>query len=206
MTSAQHFELLVEEPSMEAFLKALLPRLLPQDRTFQVHSFQGKPDLLGKLGARLRAYSAWLPANYRIVVVVDRDQEDCRLLKQRLEEISANAGLRSRTATDDERWQVVNRIAIEELEAWYFGDWQAVREVYSRVSANVPNRQGFRGPDAIAGGTWEAFERVLQRHRYFSTGLRKIEAARKLGAEIDHTRSTSRSFSVFCQAIVGATA
>ncbi len=32
-------------------------------------------------------------------------------------------------------------------------------------------------PDAIPGGTWEAFERVLQRSGYFQTGLRKLEAA-----------------------------
>lgn len=44
---ATHFELLVEEPSMEAFLRALLPRLLPQGRTFEVHAFQGKGDLMG---------------------------------------------------------------------------------------------------------------------------------------------------------------
>mgnify|MGYP003537495447 CR=1 FL=1 len=30
---AVHLELLVEEPSMEAFLRALLPRLLPQPMT-----------------------------------------------------------------------------------------------------------------------------------------------------------------------------
>ncbi len=54
--AATHLVLLVEEPSMEAFLRALLPRLLPQDRTFEVHPSQGKRDLLGKLEARLRGY------------------------------------------------------------------------------------------------------------------------------------------------------
>lgn len=201
-----HFELLVEEPSMEAFLNRLLPRLLPQSRSFQVYPFQGKQDLLGKLQNRLRGYAAWLPENYRIVVVVDRDEEDCHRLKERLEAICADAGLRSRTATGDDRWQVVNRIAIEELEAWYFGDWEAVREVYSRVPATTPNRQGFRDPDAIAGGTWEAFERILQRHRYFETGLRKVEAARALGQVIDPERSSSHSFSLFCETLVGVTA
>lgn len=51
---ASHLELLVEEPSMEAFLRALLPRLLPQGRTFEVHAFQGKGDLMDKLETRLR--------------------------------------------------------------------------------------------------------------------------------------------------------
>jgi hypothetical protein len=53
--TATHLELLVEEPSMEAFLRVLLPRLLPNDRTFEVHPFQGKTDLLGKLQGRLQA-------------------------------------------------------------------------------------------------------------------------------------------------------
>lgn len=206
MTESNHFELLVEEPSMEAFLKALLPRLLPQDRTFQVHPFQGKQDLLCKLQARLRGYAAWLPDDYRIVVVVDRDDEDCHELKQRLEDAVSASGLSSRTSANDGRWHVVSRIAIEELEAWYFGDWFAVREIYPRVPETIPNKQGFRDPDAIAGGTWEAFERVLQRHRYFESGLRKVEAARAMGQVIDPERSTSSSFSLFCETLVGAMA
>ncbi len=59
--TASHLELLVEDPSMEAFLRALLPRLLPEGRTFEVHAFRGKADLLGKLEQRLRAYARWLP-------------------------------------------------------------------------------------------------------------------------------------------------
>lgn len=112
---------------MEAFLRALLPRLLPKDRTFEVHPFQGKDDLLGKLEARLRGYAAWLPEDWRIVVVVDRDDDDCRDLKQRLEVIAQRAGLRSRSRAGGLPWQLVNRIAVEEMEAWYFADWEAVR-------------------------------------------------------------------------------
>ncbi len=198
---AVHLECLVEEPSMEAFLRALLPRVLPQDCTFEVYPFQGKDDLLGNLEARLKAYASWLPEDWRIVVVVDRDNDDCRALKQSLETIARRAGLRTRTRGGRARWQVVNRIAIEELEAWYFGNWDAVRAVYPGVSEHVPQQRGFRDPDAIAGGTWEAFERVMNRHGYFTGGLRKIEAARAIGGQIDVARSTSRSFRVFCDAI-----
>jgi hypothetical protein len=198
---ASHLELLVEEPSMESFLRVLLPRLLPQDRTFEVHPFQGKHDLLGKLDGRLRGYAAWLPDDWRVVVVVDRDDDDCRALKQQLESAAFRAGLRTRTRSYNAQWQLVNRIAIEELEAWYFGDWEAVRAEYPRVHAGIPGRQPFRNSDAIAGGTWEAFERVMKTYGYFKGGLAKIEAARSIGAHVDPLRSRSDSFRVFCNAI-----
>lgn len=202
--TANHFELLVEEPSMDAFLRALLPRLLPQNRTFEVHAFRGKTDLLRKLGARLRGYASWLPDDWRIVVVVDRDDDDCVELKQHMEEVAIRAGLRTRHSAAGMHWQLVNRIAIEELEAWYFGDWQAVREAYPRVKPGILNRRGFRDPDAIAGGTWEAFERVMQRHGYFAGGLGKIEAARVIGTCLDPVRSCSRSFALFHDALIEA--
>jgi hypothetical protein len=197
-----HLVLLVEEPSMEAFLRGLLPRLLPQDRTFEVHPFQGKRDLLGKLEVRLRGYAVWLPADWRIVVVVDRDDDDCRVLKRQLETTARRAGLRTRSRSDNGQWQLVNRIAVEELEAWFFGDWEAVRSAYPRVASTVPNRHGFRDPDAIAGGTWEAFERVMQKHGYFKGGLAKIEAARVIGAYVEPARSRSCSFKALCSAII----
>ncbi len=190
---------------MEAFLRALLPRLLPRNRTFEVHAFQGKGDLLGKLADRLRGYARWLPDDWRIVVVVDRDDDDCLQLKQRLEDIARRTGLRTRSA-GSAPWQLVNRIAIEELEAWYFGDWEGVRSAYPRMPSSVPNQRKYRDPDGIAGGTWEAFERVMQRHGYFQQGLRKIEAARVLGGVIDAQRSRSPSFHHFRQAILEAVA
>lgn len=202
--SAVHLEVLVEEPSMEAFLGALLPRLLPADRTFALHPFQGKADLLGKLQARLRAYASWLPDDWRIVVVVDRDDDDCTALKAQLEGTAKRARLRTRSGIGKRRWQLVNRIAVEELEAWYFGDWSAVCAAYPRVSQRVANQAGYRNPDAIAGGTWEAFERVLQRCGYFRGGLRKIEAARTLGAVLDSQRSRSVSFCHFRNAVLEA--
>lgn len=203
---AVHLELLVEEPSMEAFLRALLPRLLPQHHTFDIHAFQGKADLFGKLQARLRAYAQWLPDDWRIMVVVDRDDDDCLALKQEMEAEAREAGLRTRTQAEGGSWQLVNRIAIEELEAWYFGDWQAVRIAYPRVSANVRNQRGYRHADEIAGGTWEAFERVLKRYGYFRQGLRKIETARTLGAVVDAERSDSPSFLCLHRALMEAVA
>ena len=95
---------------------------------------------------------------------------------------------------------------IEELEAWYFGDWQAVRAAYPRVSETIPNKAPYRVPDAIAGGTWEAFERILKRHGYFTTGLRKVETARAIAPHIDPKRSCSQSFGLFADTIAEAAA
>jgi hypothetical protein len=41
---------------------------------------------------------------------------------------------------------------------------------------------------------------------YFKGGLLKIEAARAIGANIDHARSSSRSFRAFSDAIIEACA
>ncbi len=201
---AHHLELLVEEPSMEAFLHVLLPRLLPEGRTFSVHAFQGKPDLLRKLESRLRGYAKWIPCGYRLVVLVDRDDEDCHALKSRLESAASSASLLTRSKAKADNWQAVNRVVVEELEAWFFGDWEAVRGAYPKVYPHIATNRRYRDPDAIRGGTWEAFERILQRSGYFKTGLRKVEAARAIAARIDTKRNRSRSFAHFYNAIAEA--
>lgn len=202
--AAKHLELLVEEPSMEAFLRGLLPQLLPTDKTFEVHASQGKSDLLKKLEPRLRGYAQWLPSDWRLFIVVDRDNEDCRELKTRLEAAAEIANLTTPCRAGAVPWQLVNRIAIEELESWYFGDWDAVRTEYPRVPANLPQKHGFRDPDAIAGGTWEAFERVMQHHGLFRAGLAKIEAARSIAAHMVPERNKSASFRTFYSALLAA--
>jgi hypothetical protein len=200
---AHHLEILVEEPSMESFLRELLPRVLPDTVTFRIYPSQGKQDLLRHLGARLRGYASFLPPNHRIVVVVDRDGDDCRELKQQMERAAADAGMKTRSR-GEASWRVVNRIAVEELEAWYFGDWDAVIECYPAVAKTVPKKAPYRDPDDIQGGTWEAFERIVQRAGYFEAGMSKMEIARTLGRVVTPDRSTSRSFTVFCEAMAEA--
>ena len=80
----------------------------------------------------------------------------------------------------------------------------AVRAAFPRVPATVPRKAGFRDPDAIAGGTWEAMERLLQRAGYFKGGLRKIELARCVAQHMAPDVNTSRSFQAFAGAISAA--
>ena len=191
---------------METFLQQMLPPVLPEDCTFTVHSFQDKQRLLANLEKRLRGYSRWLPPSSRIIVLIDRDNSDCYTLKRTLESAAANANLRSRSAAGANDWQVATRVVIEELEAWYFGDWEAVTAAYPRVSITIPHKARYRNPDAIMGGTWEAFERVMKRSGYFRQGLRKVEAARAIAKFSNPQRNTSHSFSVFRDAVTEATA
>lgn len=186
--SVEHLEVLVEEQSMEEVLRLVLPKMIG-DLSFEIRTYPGKQTLLSKLGPLLRGYAAWIPESYRILIVVDRDNEDCTALKARLEQEATQAGLATRSTARGKKITVINRIAVEELEAWYFGDWAAVERAYPRA-----RRERFRDPDAIAGGTWEAFERTLQAAGYFKTGLRKIEAARAIGQHMAPDRNRSRSF------------
>lgn len=186
---------------MEIALEALLPKLVRPDIAINIRQFQCKDELLKLLPARLKAYAQFLPANAVVLVVVDRDDDDCRLLKQRLERAARDAGLTTRSNPGQAGFQVINRIAIEELESWFFGDWPALCTAYPKLSVSVPQRAGLRDPDAIKGGTWEALERELKRKGYFRTGLRKLELARTVSPLMDPARNRSASFSSLRQAL-----
>lgn len=192
-----HIEFFLEEPSAEAFLQGFLPKLLPADTTWNPIVFQGKTDLLNNLTARLKAYRAWMPVDWRIVVLIDEDRQDCATLKRRLEKAAHDAGFPTKSNPKAGRLVVLNRIAIEELEAWFFGDVPALAAAYPGVSVHLATRAGFRNSDAILGGTWEALERELQRAGYFGGGLAKIEVARQMALHMNPARNTSASFQHF---------
>jgi Domain of unknown function (DUF4276) len=194
----------VEEYSMEKALEYLLPPIIG-DVNLQIIRFQCKDDLLKSAPAQLKGYASWLPKNWRIIVLVDRDDDDFHALKSRLEGIARSAGLLTKTSpARSGDFQVVTRIAIEELESWFFGDWTAVQEAYPKVPSTIPQKAGFRDPDAIAGGTWEAMERVLKKAGYFPTGLRKAELSQAVASRMDPSRNRSRSFQTFINGVAAA--
>ena len=196
-----HVEFFLEEPSAEAFLQGMAHKLLPADDTWSFIVFQGKHDLLTNLQPRLKGYRRWISDDYRIVVLVDEDREDCRQLKSQLEAAATAAGLPTKTSPKKGLFVVLNRIAIEELEAWFFGDIAALANAYPGVSPTLGAKARYRYPDSIAGGTWEALQRVLQKAGYFGGGLPKIEVARTLAKHMDPARNTSPSFRQFVQGL-----
>jgi hypothetical protein len=196
-----HLELFLEEPSAEAFLRDFLHQLLPAGTTWKLIVFQGKSDLLAQLERRLKGYRSWIPATWRIVVLIDEDRADCLALKKRMEDAAAAAGFMTKTAARGGPFVVLNRIAVEELEAWFLGDPEALAQAYPRVPRTLGAQARYRDPDALAGGTWEALERVLQRAGYYSTGIAKIELARNMARHMNPARNTSTSFRCFVRGL-----
>jgi hypothetical protein len=184
-----HIEFLVEEPSAEAALRNLVPKICGDGISFNIHAYRSKSDLLGKLPKRLKGYRNFLPPDWRIVVLIDEEN---------LDNVAKEAGLVAKSvARDGSSFQVLNRIAIEELEAWFFGDIEAIHQAYERIPLNLGTKSAYRDPDAIKGGTWEAMERELQRASYFKGGLAKIKAARAISANMVPSRNRSQSFQAF---------
>lgn len=196
-----HIEFLVEEPSAEAALRNLVPKIVPGvDTQFRV--FQGKKDLLSKLPKLLKGYK-WIPADWCIVVLVDEDRQDCQELKRRLERAAIDARLVTKTnAENSSTFQVLNRISIEELEAWFFGDVEALHRAHPKIPSSLGTRSKYHDPDAIQGGTWEALERELQRKGYFLGGLAKIEAAKAISAHMNPDQNRSKSFQIFRDGLI----
>jgi Domain of unknown function (DUF4276) len=191
----------VEEPSVERALTHLLPKIVDED--VEYFPFSGKPDLLRKLPDRLRGYAKWAPAaGIRIVVLVDRDDDDCHQLKARLENIASEAGLTTLTASPSGHGvMLLNRIVVEELESWLLGDVDALRRAYPKLPVGLAAQARFRDPENVPGGCWEALEGVLQEHGYHSRGLRKIQLADDVAPHMSTETNRARSFAAFCDGV-----
>ncbi len=196
-------EILVEEPSMEEALRHILPKVIHGRAKYKVINFGSKWSLLKRLPQRLAAYQQQMQTGdeLRLVILLDRDADDCQVLKVKLEQMARNAGLFTKTRPDpDGRFQVLIRLAIEELEAWYIGDPIAIRKAF-RGLPDISSNGIFRNPDNIAGGTWEALHRFLKKHGIFRNSFPKIEAARRIAPHLDCNRNRSRSFVSFCSGV-----
>lgn len=191
---------------MEAFLQESLPRMLAPEIPVKIIDHQSKRQLLSELPKRLRGYVHYEPQyRPRSLVLVDRDSDDCVLLKQVLEDAATDAGLATKSKPSCEGlFDVANRIVIEELEAWYFGDVQALSTAFPGVPITLSSKAAYRSPDAIVGGTHESLLRVLQKAGHYKGlgSLPKIETARRIGCLVDPLANTSPSFSHFRVALI----
>ena len=194
-------EVLLEEPSAEEALRHLLPKIINGRARLKLINMRNKSRLLQELPSRLRGYTMRIHAgeDLRIMVLVDRDDDDCRNLKATLERVTREAGLSTKSSSQENgKFHVVNRLAIEELEAWFIGDIDALKQAFSSLrGVNFP--ASFQNPDN--GGTWERLHRFLRTNGIYRSSYPKIEAARKISLYMQFAHNRSKSFQHFCHGI-----
>lgn len=192
----------VEEPSMEAALNVLIPRISNNTIQHNIINYSSKQSLIKKLPNRMRALRHFIQHNMKYVVVVDQDDNDCIQLKQDVTNIIKGVGLVAKEQTNTiNDAQVFVRIPVEELEAWFLGDFVALNTVFPRIPITAGTRTKFRDPDNVTGGTWEALQRLLQQYGYYAGGLPKIEVANRISPHLSLTASRSTSFRVFVKLV-----
>jgi predicted Fe-S protein YdhL (DUF1289 family) len=195
-------EFLVEEQSAEETLKHLLPRLIGERAQWKLINLGSKHKLLRVLPQRLAAYRQRIEhgEKLRVVVLVDRDSDDCTALKRQLEDMARQATLATKSAPAvDGRFLVLNRIVIEELESWFIGDAAALRQAFTSLPKLDEKKGIFRNPDN--GGSWEALHRFLKKHGIYKSSYPKIDAARRIAPKLDLQANRSRSFRVFVDGV-----
>jgi len=194
-------EILVEEPSMEAALREIMPKILRGRASWKPINMGSKGKLLKALPKRLRAYRTRINQgeDLKVIVLVDRDSDGCEQLKNQLETIARKAGLTTKTAANGHAdFQVVNRIAIEELESWFIGDVDALKAAFTSLRG-ITFPRSFSNPDN--GGTWERLHRFLKCHGIYRKSYPKIEAARKIAKHMKPGCNRSRSFQHFLEGV-----
>jgi hypothetical protein len=156
-----HFEILVEDQSGKKALEVLVPKLIGNAHTFVVHPYKGigrvptnmrdprdasKRILMDNLPKLLKGYGrtqAGRRTFSEVVILVCDLDEKC--LREFLVELN---GVLNRC---DPKPETRFCIAIEESEAWFLGDVEAVKEAYPRASDEVFSSYI---NDSICG-TWE---------------------------------------------------
>lgn len=172
-------EILVEEPSMEAFLRGILPTILPEgialDENCFIRAHEGKSHLQKEIPKKVKAYQHF-NTPVKVIVIQDQDSNDCKALKQKLSQmVSENSPL-----------PYLVRIACRELEAWYLGDMDAISKVYPSFKAEkFRNVAKFRDPDAC-----NAADELCK----IIPNFQKSTAAREMPSHMDFSQNRSTSF------------
>jgi hypothetical protein len=165
---------------MKEVLEVLLPKILPENmKKPLVIPHRGKSDLAASISTKLRAWN--IPGD-RFVIVHDQDSNDCKQLKEELLTLCANK-------QDD----VLVRIACRELEAWYFGDLQAVSRAYGKDFTKLAGKRKYRAPDKM-GNPKEEIRKLLPAHQ-------QISGARLIAQHMRVEQNTSPSFNTFVSGV-----
>ncbi len=207
-----HFEILVEDHSGKKALDMLVPKIVGNTHTFRVHPYKGigriprhmkdtgdasRRILLENLPKLLRGYGKTFnsyPANYPAVVILvcDLDNKCLKKFRQELFDV-----LNQCTPKPETRFC----IAIEEGEAWFLGDLNAVCNAYPHAKNNVLNTYV---NDSICG-TWEKLadavykggSLALHAKGWQAIGAEKLRWAEKIPLHMRILKNASPSFCYF---------
>ncbi|PJJ54471.1 DUF4276 family protein [Hymenobacter chitinivorans] len=190
---------LLEEESAEDALRQLIPRLLPAHYVPRFRSLGGWQGLVDNLPTLLRAYGKRMTEpgqqDLRIVVLLDADGVAERRFKL-LEDAAKSAGLLTLgQAKEGQLFHVFNALAVQELEAWFLGDRQAITDAYPKVKTHH-----FKGIDREPESSPKPNDvlwGVLKAAGLYTTGKRKREWAETIAAKMDPGRNQSASFQYF---------
>jgi hypothetical protein len=147
--------------------------------------------LLDQLPRLLRGYGK-TPGIDAVVVVLDTDKRDC---------VAFLAELKAAADACNPVPDTLFRLAIEEIEAWYFGDQTALLAAYPRAKMDVLKKYV---QDSTCG-TWELLADAVQaggsaaikKAGWPLPGQIKHEWAKKIGPLMDPGRNISPSFEKF---------
>ena len=173
---------LLEEPSMQALLEGLLPRLFP-NLSFLCVPHAGKTDLERSIRDTLRN---WKVPGDRFVILRDNDEADCIAVKERIRQL----------CHDGRREDTLIRIVCQELESWYLGDPDAMAAAFNDDElSNIRNRPRYRHPDDIT--------KPSNHVERFVGGYGKIAGARRMATKMSREGNRSHSFGIFVSGIEG---
>jgi hypothetical protein len=167
----------LEELSARAMLEALMPRMINPKIAPEIEylTFKGKQHLHKNL---LNKMSSWHKPNSFFIVLQDQDSNDCKTLKQALNQLCKQSG-KSYTI----------RIACHELESYFLGDLAAVAKAFKMPSLEKQQTKSkYRNPDAL-GNASEELEKITQKQYRKVAGARAI--AQHLNLAPEHNTSTS---------------
>ncbi|MBF0295967.1 MAG: DUF4276 family protein [Magnetococcales bacterium] len=204
-----HFEILVEGQCDLTTLSILLPKIIgpyAEPHTWKIHKHRGIgkfPDhpeqlpnpkdqtLLHNLPSRLKAYGKEQRDDFVVIVLVDLDDRpDCRAFKQEMLNLLEYCPAKP---------VCLFRIAIEEIEAWFLGDRQALTTTYPSLDlTGLTNYQ-----QDSQGGTWEKLAQAIKpslrtrKKRDPEVLQAKQQWAKEITPNMDVERNTSPSFRCF---------
>ena len=173
---------------MRGFLEGIRRLFDPEiaQSKWKIIAHQGKQDLLGGLPTTFRA-QARLGGDRKIVVLCDKDSDDCCELKRKIRD-KVPAKLRGSTLI---------RIVCCELEAWYLGDKNALVAAYPDCG-RIGRRDWKKNPDDCRPP--KPSDKIKEKAR----GFNKVAAGEKVSGKIRNLKDNrSPSFRVFVSGLRG---